>query len=240
VFKEKPMNPNSQPPNPFATSTNVSTVGQLASEEQMNFIRKTYVLFLAGVLCCIAVGAVTLMTPLVGVSLSILRMPILYIVLLVGGSIGAQVLAQRPGLDVVALFGFTGLLGFIMSPIIAMFAPSVVGQAGMLSAVIFGSLTAYAFISRKDFSFMGGMLFVGMISIIAGSIINALFFKNWGFSYFVSWGILLLSSGWVLYDTSNMIHSYRREQAGAAALGLFISFWNIFMSLLNILGGNRR
>ena len=234
------MNPNPQPQNPFATSTNVENVGQQTSEVQMNFIRKTYVLFLAGILTAIVLGFLTLnVAPLTMAAISILRMPILAIILLIGASVGAQVLAQRPGLDVVALFGFTAFLGFLMAPIIAMYAPSVVGQAGMMSAVIFGSLTAYAFISRKNFNFLGGMLFVGMISLILGSIINAIFFKSFNFSYFLSWGVLLLSSGWVLYDTSNMIHNYRREQAGAAALGLFISFWNIFMSLLNILGGNR-
>ena len=235
------MNPNPQPHNPFADSThNVETVGQLMQEAQMSFIRKTYVLFLAGILTAIVMGYLTLnFAPLTALAVSIVRMPILMIVLLIGGSIGAQVLAQRPGLDVVALFGFTGLLGFLMAIIIASYAPAVVGQAGLMSAVIFGSLTAYAFISRKNFNFLGGMLFVGMISLILGSIINAIFFKSFNFSYFLSWGILVMSSGWVLYDTSNMIHNYRREQAGAAALGLFISFWNIFMSLLNILGGNR-
>ncbi|HEX8550767.1 MAG TPA: Bax inhibitor-1/YccA family protein [Abditibacteriaceae bacterium] len=234
------MNPNSQPPNPFVTGTNTGMVSELSNEAQMSFIRKTYVLFMLGVFCCVAMGALTLMTPaLTATSLSILKMPLLYIGIIFGASIGAQVLAQRPGLDVVALVGFTALLGFITAPIIAVFAPSVVGQAAMLSVVIFGSLTAYVLITKKDFNFLGGMLVVGMISLIAGSVLNALFFKNFNFSYFISWGVLLMSSGYVLYQTSNLVHEYRRNQAGAAALGLFISFFNIFMSLLNILGGSR-
>ena len=237
------MNYNSEPQNPFAANSHAATVGELSSEVQLNFIRKTYVLFLAGVLACIVTGALTLsVTPLTVAAIGVLKMPLLVVALIVGGSIGAQALAQRPGLDVVALFGFTSLIGFITAPILAIISlrtPGIVGQAAMLSAVIFGSLTAYALITRKNFSFLGGMLFIGMISLILGSVLNAIFFKNFSFGYFISWGVLLMSSGFVLYQTSNLVHNYRQNQAGAAALGLFVSFYNIFMSLLNILGGNR-
>ncbi len=67
-----------------------------------------------------------------------------------------------------------------------------------------------------------------------------LWFKSSGFSYWLAWGTLFFSSGYVLYQTSNIIHEYRENEYCAAALGLFISFFNIFMSLLRILGGNSR
>lgn len=234
------MNSGSQQ-NPFATSSHSMKVGSMASEVQMDFIRKTYILFLAGVLTAIVAGSITLMVePVTMLAIGIWRLPILAVGLLLGGSVLAQSLAVRPGLDVAALFGFTGLMGFLMSPIIATYAPSAVGQAAVMSAVIFGALTAYVFLTKKDFSFMGGMLAVGMISMIVGLLLNAFWLHSSMTAYFLSWGVLFLSSGFVLFQTSNLVHQYRRDQAGAAALGLFISFYNIFISLLNILGGSRR
>lgn len=235
------MNPDSQPQNPFAVSSHVTMVGQEANEVQMNFIRKTYVLFLAGVLTAIVMGAITLtVQPVFMLAISVWSVPILAIGLVFGGSILAQTMAQRPGLDVPALFGFTGLIGFLMSPILATYAPSVLGQAAVMSVVIFGSLTGYVFVTKKDFSFMGGMLCVGMISLIIGLVINGVLLHSSVTSYLLSWGVLMMSSGFVLYQTSNLVNKYRSNQAGLAALGLFISFYNIFVSLLNILNGGRR
>jgi FtsH-binding integral membrane protein len=120
-----------------------------------------------------------------------------------------------------------------------MYAPAVVGQAAFLTIMIFGGMTAYAFISGKNFSFMGGFLFVGIWAVILAGVGNMFFFKNVDLSYWLAWGMLLVSSGFVLYQTSNIIHEYGPRDYCAAALGLFISFFNIFTSLLHILGGNR-
>jgi FtsH-binding integral membrane protein len=216
------------------------TVGQESTEAQLAFVRKTYVLFMAGILTCIMAGFFCLnVESIYNAAIGILRMPILAFGLIIGGSIAAQAIATKPGLDYLALFGFTGLLGFLFAPIVNTYLPSVVGQAGVMTVVIFGALTAYVFITRKDFSFMGGLLFVGMISMIIGGLINAFWLKSSGFSYIMSWFVLFLSSGFVLYQTSNLVHQHRRGQECLAALGLFVSFFNIFMSLLNILGGNR-
>jgi FtsH-binding integral membrane protein len=114
-----------------------------------------------------------------------------------------------------------------------------VGQAAFLSILVFGALTAYALISRQNFNFMGGMLFVGMLGLIGAGIANALWFKSSGFSYWLAWGSLFFSSGYVLWQTGRMVHDYEPRENIAAALGLFISFFNIFMSILRILGGNR-
>lgn len=232
---------NNQPQDPYAgTSWSTPVVAEASEETRFNFIRLTYVLFMAGILTAIVSGAICLnVEPVLAIALGILRMPILAFGLIIGGSIAAQALARKEGINYLALFGFTGLMGFLFAPVIAMYAPSVVGQAAFLTCAIFGSLTAYVFITRKNFSFMGGMLFIGMIGMILAVAANMFFFKDTNISYWISWGILFLSSGFVLYQTSNLIHEYRENEYCAAALGLFISFFNIFMSLLNILGGNR-
>ena len=220
------------------------SVAESSAEVRLAFIRKTYVLFMAGILTAIVAGFLCLtVEPIASAAVSILRMPILAFGVIIGASIGAQVLANREGsVAYFGLFGFTSLIGFLFAPILAMYensAPGIVGQAAFLSTLVFGSLTAYAFVSRKDFSFLGGALFVVMLAVIGGALANMLFFKSSGFGYWLAWGSLLLSSGFVLYQTSNIIHEFTPRQAAGAALGLFVSFFNIFMSILRILSGNR-
>lgn len=226
-----------QSQNPFNSSTmGVSTVAQASVEARMDFIRKTYTLFMAGILTAIVGGVVSLNSPISSIVMATAPWSLLSIIAL---SIVAQIMVDKPGLNYIALFGFTFLLGAIMAPVIALYAPAVVGQAGFLTAVIFATLTAYVFVTRQDFNWLGGIVFVGLITLIIAGVANAFFFKSSGFSYWLSWGVLVMSSGWVLYDTSEIIHRYPLSGYCSAALGLFISFWNIFISLLNILGGNR-
>ncbi len=236
-----PQDRNSPPiRDPWGQGAMPRAVANASEDVRGDFIRKTYFFFMAGVLACVAMGALTLSSrELLGASIGILQMPLLAFGLIIGGSILAQSLARTEGLNYVALFGFTGMMGFLFGPIVAMYAPGVVAQSAALSVLIFGGLTAYALISKKNFSFMGGLLFIGMVALIGGSLLNMLVFKNWGLDYWISWGVLLFSGGFVLYQTSNIMHEYQENQYCAAALGLFISFLNIFMSLLRILGGGR-
>jgi len=226
---------------PFTQSTlGATSVAMSPADVQLNFIRKTYVLFMAGILTAVLGGVACLkIEPVAMFALAILKNPLLAILLIVGGSMGAQAVARVEGLNYFALFAFTALIGIVFAPIIASYAPEVVGQAGFLTVIVFGSLTAYALVTRKDFSFMGGMLFIGMITLVLAGIANMLFFKSSGFSYWMAWGVLFFSSGYVLYQTSNILHHYTARDSVAAALGLFISFFNIFMSILRILGGRR-
>ena len=229
---------NSNPGNsnsPFADSTHLPVAAQATESARADFIRLVYVLFLAGVVTSIVGGIISLHTPIAGAIMAFSPWSLL---LLLPLSIGAQVLADRPQWGNVALFGFTFLMGLIIAPVVALYSAGVVTQAGVLAAVIFSALTAYVFITRKDFNFLGGLLFVGFISLIAAGLLNFFLFQNAGFGYWLSWGILLFSSGFVLYDTSNIMQRYPLNQPAGAALGLFISFYNIFLSLLNILNGD--
>lgn len=235
------MNSDFNPQRDSFSNTTLASVANASADVRANFIRKTYVLFFAGILTAIVAGTLCLQSASVySAAISVWRMPILAIGLVLGGSIAAQAVARSEGINYVALFGFTGLIGFLFAPIVASYAPTVVGQAGFLSIMIFGGMTAYAFVSGKNFSFMGGFLFVGIWAVILAGVGNLFFFKSVNMSYWLAWGSLLISSGFVLYQTSNMIHEYGERDYCAAALGLFISFFNIFMSLLRILGGNRR
>lgn len=242
IMNQNPFGPNQgQQPNAFNTSTGW-TVAQASAEVRTAFIQKTYVLFLAGILAAIVAGGITLNTPLFGVSLMLLKIPLLAFGLMLGGAWIAGAVSRTEGLNYVALFGFTGFVGFLMAPILRLYEgsfPGIVAQAAFLTVLVFGSLTAYVFVSKKDFSFMGGILFVGVIALVVGGLANAFFFKSSGAGYWMAWISLFLFSGFVLYDTSQIIHRYDAKGYCAAALDLFLDFFNIFMAILRILSGSR-
>ena len=102
--------------NPFSYSSAPVSVADSPVEARMAFIRKTYVLFLAGILCCMLAGVATLYSPaLLGASFAVLRMPLLAFILIIGASMGAQAVSRIEGVNYFALFGFTGLLGWLFT-----------------------------------------------------------------------------------------------------------------------------
>ena len=220
-------------------STLGTAVANAPAEVRLNFIRKTYVLFMAGILASIVGGIVSLSTPLAYMVIRAAPWSFLSLFLFI---MVASALMRVPGVNYVALFGFTFITGLIFAPVVAIYeqtAPGIVGQAAFLTVLVFGSLTAYAFISRRDFSYLGGMLFVAIIALVLGGLANLFFFKSSAMAYWSAWVTLLVFSGFVLYDTSRIIHRYDEDGYCAAALALFLDFFNMFLAILRILGGRR-
>ena len=118
-------------------------------------------------------------------------------------------------------------------------APEIIGQAAVITGTMFAGLTLIAFTTRKDFSFLGGILKVGFL--VALGIIVASIFMGFNLGLLFSGAMVLLASISILYSTSNIIHHYGTEQYVAAALGLFASvallFWYV-LRILMILRGN--
>lgn len=137
------------------------------------------------------------------------------------------------------VFAFTGLLGFGLGPILNFYLnmPNG-GQTVMLAmggtGAIFLGLSGYALSTRKDFSFMGGFLGVGMLVVILAMLAN-LFFQVPAMSLAISAGFILLMSGFILYETSAMVHGHVDNYIIMCA-SLYLSIYNIFVSLLQILG----
>ncbi len=240
---QNPNNPYTQS-NPFDYSSATVSVAQSSATERLEFLRKTYLLFLAGILCCVVTGAATLHVPaLMRASLSVLQMPLLAMILIIGLSWGAQAVSRVEGLNYAALFGFTAVIGWIFTPILAIYEmrqPGILGQASALTIIMFGALTTYVFISKKDFSFMGGLLFVGLVGLVLGGLVNAFLIHSPIASYLMAWFTLLLFSGYVLYDTSNIMRRYDTRSYCSAALSLFLDFFNMFLAIIRILAGSRR
>ena len=88
-------------------------------------------------------------------------------------------------LGFVLLFTFTILSGITVSPLIYVYK-AVAGQAALLTVVAFCGLTAYVFVSKKDFSFLGGMLTVGIVLMVVGGLLNAIFIKSFDLQYFMA------------------------------------------------------
>lgn len=239
-----PWNSGNSSPNTFASGQALQPVAQASAETRMDFIRKTYVLFMAGIVACIVMGVITLSVPaLFDASLALIKVPLLFFMLLMGAVIGANAVSRIEGINYLALFAFTAFTGFLVTPLLAMYelsAPGILMQAAVLTLLMFGSLTTYVFVTKKDFSFLGGMLFVGLIAMIGGVLLNVFLFKSNATGYWMAWGILLLFSGFVLYDTSRIIYRYDEKSYCSAALALFLDFFNMFLAILRILYGGRR
>ncbi len=141
------------------------------------------------------------------------------------------------GLGVV--FAITGLMGFGLGPVLEAYlslpnGSQIVGMAFGGTGVIFLGLSGYALTTRKDFSFMGGFLFAGMLVVLIGALAN-IFLEIPAFSLAISAIVIMLMSGFILYDTSRMIHE-RDSNYIMMTVSLYLSMFNIFISLLHILG----
>ncbi|AYH45259.1 Bax inhibitor-1/YccA family protein [Azoarcus sp. DN11] len=143
------------------------------------------------------------------------------------------------GLGVLFVFALTGFMGFTLGPIVSRYLAlpnghQIVMQAMGGTAAIFLGLSAYAVTTRKDFSFMGGFLTVGiLVAFLAG--LGAVFFSMPGLSLAVSAMFVLLMSGLILYETSNIIHGGETNYV-MATVTLYVTIYNLFTSLLQLLG----
>jgi len=134
------------------------------------------------------------------------------------------------------MFAFTGLIGLGLAPMLNMYLavnPSVVSTALGGTGVIFLGLSGYALTTRKDFSFMGGFLMVGLLVVLAAALAN-IFLQMPVMGLVVSGAIVMLMSGLILYETSSIIHGGETNYIMAAA-SLFLSIINLFQALLHLL-----
>ena len=97
----------------------------------------------------------------------------------------------------------------------------------------------YVVFSKKDFSFMSGFLMVGLITVIIGSLLNMFLFQSPMMHFMMSGVGVILFSGFILYDTSNIMRYYATDEYISATLALYLDILNLFTALLSILGLSR-
>ncbi|MGY0219944.1 Bax inhibitor-1/YccA family protein [Endozoicomonadaceae bacterium StTr2] len=143
------------------------------------------------------------------------------------------------GKGLVAVFAFTGVMGASLGPMLNHYlgmtnGASIVLQALAGTALVFFSLSAYVLTTKKDFSFMGGFLFVGLIVMLIASIV-LIFFPSQTGHMALSAGIVLLMSGLILFDTSRILHGGETNYI-RATVALYLDVLNLFTALLHLLG----
>ncbi len=146
---------------------------------------------------------------------------------------------RNSALGLAFVFALTGFMGYTLGPILNVYTSLPNGNQLVMTAlgatgVIFLGLSGYALTSRKDFSFMGAFLMVGiLVAFLAG--LAAVFFTMPGLSLAVSAMFVLLMSGLILYETSQIIHGGETNYI-MATVSLYVSIYNLFLSLLHLLG----
>ena len=146
---------------------------------------------------------------------------------------------RNSSLGLVFVFVLTGFMGYTLGPILNSYlalpnGSQVVMTAMAGTAAIFLGLSGYALTTKKDFSFMGGFLVAGIVvAFLAG--LGAIFFEMPGLSLAVSSMFVLLMAGLILYETSNIIHGGETNYI-MATVTLFVAIFNLFTSLLQLLG----
>ncbi len=178
-----------------------------------------------------------------GVSLMLSLPPVTYLLSFVGALVMIWFVLPRVansanGLWVV--FGITGLLGLGLGPLLSIYlslanGPQVIATALGGTGVIFLSLSGYALTSRKDFSFLGGFLFTGFIVVLAAALAN-IFLAIPALSLAISAAVIMIMSGFILWETSRMIHRAEETNYILATVSLYLSIFNIFIHLLHLLG----
>jgi modulator of FtsH protease len=176
-----------------------------------------------------------------GVSMA-LNLPHPGLLLTLGGYFGllfATAKFRDSALGLAFVFALTGFMGYTLGPILNAYLAMPNGGQVVMTAMgatgaIFLGLSGYALTTRKDFSFMGGFLMVGiLVAFLAG--LGAVFFEMPGLSLAVSAMFVLLMAGLILYETSNIIHGGESNYI-MATVTLYVSIFNLFTSLLHLLG----
>ncbi|MGR3991429.1 Bax inhibitor-1/YccA family protein [Pseudomonas sp. 1121_17] len=139
----------------------------------------------------------------------------------------------------VSTFGLTGFMGFILGPILNRYlgmagGAEVVSSAFAMTALVFGGLSAYVLISRKDMSFLSGFITAGFF-VLLGAVVASFFFQISGLQLAISAGFVLFSSVCILFQTSAIIHGGERNYI-MATISLYVSIYNLFISLLQLFG----
>ena len=206
--------------------------GAVIPDQAQRVLRNTYALLSMTLLFSAAVAAAGVAFKLPAPGL---------VITLVGyfGLLFAVHKLQNSGWALPAVFGLTGFMGYTLGPVLAKTLALPGGAQTIVLALaatgaIFLALSAYVINSKRDFSFMGGFLFAGMvIAILAG--LGAMFFQVPALGLAVSAMVALLSAGLILFETSRIVNGGETNYV-LATVGLYVSIFNLFTSLLSLFG----
>ena len=145
---------------------------------------------------------------------------------------------KRETMGLIALFTFTILTGITTAPILTYYTDSTVTNAAFITGIAFAGLSFYTIRSKKDFSFMGGMLITGLIVLFVIGLF-AMISGNPDIRLLYAAGGVFLFCGFIIYDTSNILRRYPTDEYISATLSLYLDIFNLFLMLLHLLSGSR-
>ena len=209
-----------------------------SSTDSATVLRNTYWLLALTMLPTIAGAFVGMQFNFIGLfKAAPIMTPLLMFAAMIG-SLFVVTKLRNSAWGVVALFGFTFVAGLMLTPLLTVAGGlrnggQLVGLAGGMTAAIFFALASVATVTKKDFSFMGKFLFIGVILLIVASLAN-LFFQVPALSVALSGIAVLIFSAYILYDVSRIVNGGETNYI-MATMGLYLNVYNIFTSLLNIL-----
>lgn len=196
-------------------------------------LRNTYILLAMTLLFSAGTAALAMMSNV---------MPLNPFITIIGyfGLLFVTTKLRNSAWGLVSIFALTGFMGYTLGPILNFYIHHFVNGTQLVmtslgaTGLIFFALSGYALVSRKDFSFMGAFLMVGVLVAFLASL-GALFFHMPGLMVAVSAMFVLLCSGLILFETSQIIHGGETNYI-MATISLYVSIFNLFISLLQILG----
>lgn len=195
-------------------------------------LRNTYMLLamtLTGSAIAAGISMALELSAMMGLALSILALVLVFVVM--------KTADKASGIAWVFLF--TAVMGASIGPMLNRYAampngPELIMQAFGATALIFFSLSAYTLTSKKDFSFMGNFLFVGLVLAVIAGLAN-IFFQVPALHLAINAVIVLIMSGFILFDTSRIIQGGETNYI-RATVGLYLNIFNLFTALLQLLG----
>ena len=221
----------------YARSTSVGFETARRTEAQtVSFVKETYKLFAASMLAA-AVGAYVGI-PFAGVVAA--NYWFIAIPWMLFGMFGLNMVKNKPGINMIALFAFTFASGVIITPLLSHIlnmngGGALVANAFLMTSALFGALSFFAIKTTKDFTSFAKPLMIAFFVIIAFSLINVFFIKSPMIFLVIQAAFLLIISVMVIFDTQNVINgAYETPMDGAIAL--YLDFFNLFITLLQLFG----
>lgn len=213
--------------------SNISLNASKSSAIEINKVLKNTYMLLSMTLTCSAVTAG------ISMSMGLSHMAALVMMLVSFGLLFVVNKQADKASGIFWIFAFTGLMGASLGPMLNHYAampggPALIMQALGGTALIFFALSGYVLTSKKDFSFMGGFLMVGLIVAVVAMIAN-IFLQIPALSLAVSAAVIMIMSGLILFDTSRIINGGETNYI-RATVSLYLNIYNIFVHLLSILG----
>ena len=215
----------------------------LVGEARLAYVRKVYTYFLFAVLSAIGGTVISMQS---GLAISFMNSPFIGMIVFIGMTVFAAKSSSSPTRAVPTLSAAAFVSGLIIAPTLFAIAhgyvrgmsENTIWDALIMSGAVFGGLTMYTFVSKKDFSYMGASLTIGLFMLIGAMVLN-FFLNSSTLDLSIAFIGVIIFSGFILVDTSRILKRAHEVPPTLAALSLYLDFLNLFMMLLRILGGGR-